>query len=41
MSNTRGSNLICIRSRDLTNTNELGNTGSMVLQSTIEANDNF
>ena len=40
MSNTRGSNLICIRSRDLTNTNELGNTGRMVLQSPIEANTN-
>ncbi len=40
MSNTRGSNLICIRSRDLTNTNDLGNTGRMVLQQPIEANTN-
>jgi len=40
MTYTRGSNLICIRSRDLTNTNDLGNTGRMVLQQPIEANDN-
>lgn len=40
MTYTRGSNLICMRSRDLSNTNLLGNTGRMVLQSPIEANDN-
>ena len=40
MTNTRGSNLICLRSRDLSNTNLLGNNGRMVLQSPIEANDN-
>lgn len=40
MTNTRGSNLICMRSRDLSNTNLLGNNGRMVLQSPIEANDN-
>ena len=40
MTYTRGSNLVCIRSRDLSNTNLLGNTGRLVLQSPIEANDN-
>lgn len=40
MTYTRGSNLICIRSRDLSNTNLLGNNGRMVLQSPIEANEN-
>lgn len=40
MTYTRGSNLICMRSRDLLNTNLLGNNGRMVLQSPIEANDN-
>lgn len=36
---TRGSNLICIRSRDLKNTNTLGSNGRLVLQQTIQAND--
>ena len=40
MTYTRGSNLICMRSRDLSNTNLLGNNGRMVLQAPIEANDN-
>ena len=40
MTETRGSNLICIRSRDLKNTNELGSNGRLVLQQTIEAEDN-
>jgi len=40
MTRTRGSNLICIRSRDLTNTNELGNTGRLILQEPIIANKN-
>ena len=40
MSHTRGSNLICIRSRDLLNTNDLGNNGLLVLQQPIIANEN-
>tara|TARA_Y100001937_G_C7134636_1_gene339290 strand:- start:5043 stop:5972 length:930 start_codon:yes stop_codon:yes gene_type:complete len=40
MSYTQGSNLICIRSRDLDNTNSLGNSGRLVLQQPIEANPN-
>lgn len=40
MVNTRGSNLICIRSRDLLNSTELGNAGRLVLQSPIQANEN-
>lgn len=40
MTKTRGSNLICIRSRDLKNTNILGSNGRLVLQQTIEAEDN-
>ena len=40
MNNTRGSNLICIRSRDLTNSNTLGNNGRLVLQEPIIANSN-
>ena len=40
MNHTRGSNLICIRSRDLLNTNELGNNGLLVLQQPIIANEN-
>jgi len=34
---TRGSNLICIRSRDLDNTDSVGNTGRLTLQTPIEA----
>ena len=40
MSNTRGSNLICIRSRDLQNSNLLGNSGRLVLHEAISAYDN-
>lgn len=40
MTNTRGSNLICIRSRDLQNTNTLGSNGRLVLQEPIIANRN-
>lgn len=40
MTNTRGSNLICIRSRDLQNSNELGNNGRMILQQPIISNPN-
>ena len=40
MPNTRGSNLICIRSRDLQNTNSLGNTGRLVLHESIQAYNN-
>jgi hypothetical protein len=40
MSYTQGSNLICIRSRDLDNKNTLGNSGRLVLQQPIEANNN-
>tara|TARA_A100001391_G_C5023008_1_gene266363 strand:+ start:206 stop:1168 length:963 start_codon:yes stop_codon:yes gene_type:complete len=40
MTNTQGSNLICIRSRDLDNTNTLGNSGRLVLQQVIQANPN-
>lgn len=40
MTETRGSNLICIRSRDLDNTNTLGNSGRFVLQQAIESNEN-
>ena len=37
MTTTRGSNLICIRSRDLDNTDSIGNTGRLTLQTPIEA----
>ena len=40
MTLTRGSNLICIRSRDLQNTNTLGSNGRLVLQEPIIANRN-
>jgi hypothetical protein len=40
MNNTRGSNLICIRSRDLQNSTTLGNSGRLVLQEPIIANRN-
>ena len=40
MTNTRGSNLICLRSRDLQNTDVLGNSGRLVLQQPIIANSN-
>ena len=40
MNHTRGSNLICIRSRDLQNSNTLGNNGLLVLQEPIIANHN-
>ena len=40
MTKTQGSNLICIRSRDLDNTNTLGNSGRLVLQQAIESNPN-
>mgnify|MGYP001268579763 CR=1 FL=1 len=40
MNNTRVSNLICIRSRDLKNSNLLGNNGRLVLQEPIIANSN-
>ena len=40
MTNTRGSNLICIRSRDLQNTNTLGSNGRLVLQEPIISNPN-
>ena len=37
MTTTRGSNLICIRSRDLDNTDNVGNAGRFTLQTPIEA----
>jgi hypothetical protein len=40
MSNTRGSHLICIRSRDLQNSNVLGSMGKIILQEPIIANYN-
>ena len=40
MTYTRGANLICIRSRDLTNTDQLGNSGRIVLQQAIHSNIN-
>jgi len=40
MNHTRGSNLICIRSRDLQNSNTLGNNGLLVLKEPIIANNN-
>jgi hypothetical protein len=40
MTNTRGANLVCLRSRDLQNTNVLGNSGRLVLQQPIESYKN-
>jgi hypothetical protein len=39
MRKTRGSNLICIRSRDLQNSDIIGNSGSLVLHETIIAEE--
>lgn len=39
MEYTRGSNLICIRSRDLKNTDTLGSNGRLTLHQPIEANE--